>query len=189
MILHHFNSRARRGNMAQDIPNFNLNFDLSMDTSDDEVQTECCDQPNFDLGINEWLEFSNDEDDNNDDENVRQANFDLGMDEWLHFSSDEEMEVDMNHKHDQPNFDLGIDEWLDFTSDEESDSDNENGECIQEGFGDLLYILENTTERYIAKFNVTGSEYRLQVPAIDRQYTYNEAVQLLHRILRGNNII
>ena len=149
--------------MAHEQPNFDLDLDLSMNTSEDENESHqiSLDRPNFDLGIDDWLEFSDEE------------------------------EEDM-HVHSIPNFDLGIENWFDLSSDDEmeistdDDSEHENRLCMQEGFGDSLYTLENTRHRHITKFNVTGSEYRLSVPAIDRQYTYNEAAQLLHRILRGN---
>ena len=133
--------------MAHDQPNFDLGFDLSMDTSDD--------QPNFDLGMDAWFDSYDDTD-----------------------------EIQISADKCKANFDLGVDHWFDLSSDEESDDDLD---INQEGFGYPLYTLENTRERHIAKFNVTGSEYRLSIPAIDKQYTYNEAVQLLHRILRGKH--
>jgi hypothetical protein len=135
--------------MAYDQPNFDLGFDLSMDTSDD--------QPNFDLGIDAWLNSDDDTD-----------------------------EMKTNAAEYKANFDLGVDHWFDLSSDEQSDDDYD---INHEGFGYPLYTLENTRERHIAKFNVTGSEYRLSIPALDKQYTYNEAVQLLHRILRGKHAI
>ncbi len=46
----------------------------------------------------------------------------------------------------------------------------------------LAYELVRQFERQIAKFNVTGTEYRLRIHPIPNDIRYNEAVGLLYGV-------
>lgn len=110
-------------------------------------------------------------------------NFDLGLDSDFNMDVDDDV-PGLFDKHsgtitryDAPNFDLGLDS--DFDMDVlHSDSDFDNDSMEQEGYA--VYTLTQTTQRRIPKFNVYGWEYRLSVPALDRNLTYLQVVQMLH---------
>ena len=52
-------------------------------------------------------------------------------------------------------------------------------------FGGAQYQIELIRERNIVKFNVQGYEYRIKVEAIDRNITFDVAVQMLHGLISG----
>lgn len=55
-------------------------------------------------------------------------------------------------------------------------------------YGGSRYQIELIRQRNIAKFNVQGYDYRVRVDPIDRDTTYNNAVQILHRMISGKYI-
>ena len=146
-------------------------FEVEMEDFDEE-NTDSDEEANFSVDM-DW------DDDNSENDNIDSINFDISLD-----SSDDWNTDDI----DSINFDLSIDDMNDWNTDDSMNFDGSkyiSGDSNdQEGSGNR-FAIEQIRERRIVKFNVQGYDYRVRVDAFQREMSFDQAVIVLHSVLRG----
>ena len=67
---------------------------------------------------------------------------------------------------------------------------SEESDCVeQSGEGRHPYHIERVRERTIAKFKVTGTDYKVRVDSFQRDVPFDHVVQALHGIIEGGYFI